>query len=285
MLQTTLQQNIRQFYDASSGLWEAIWGEHMHHGYYGPDGHEAKDHLQAQVDLVDELLRWGNVKRPQRILDVGCGIGGSALYLAQRYDAEVIGLTLSPVQARRAEQRAAAARMSRRVRFYVADAMDPPIDPGSFDLVWSLESGEHMPQKARFLQVCADMLVPGGQFLMATWCHRPLPPALTYAEQQLLTELYREYHLPYILSIPAYAALAQEAGLERVQTADWSDAVSPFWTAVLRSALTPAGVLGLLQAGWLTIKGALAMRLMIQGYQSGVIRFGLVQGTKSEEAL
>lgn len=38
----TLYQQIQQFYDASSGLWEQVWGEHMHHGYYGPAGNEKK---------------------------------------------------------------------------------------------------------------------------------------------------------------------------------------------------------------------------------------------------
>ncbi|MGB8702936.1 MAG: SAM-dependent methyltransferase, partial [Thermosynechococcaceae cyanobacterium] len=60
----SLSQRIQQFYDDSSGLWEQVWGEHMHHGYYGPDGNRKGDssaprvRKQAQVDLIDELLTW-----------------------------------------------------------------------------------------------------------------------------------------------------------------------------------------------------------------------------------
>ena len=47
-----------------------------------------------------------------------------------------------------------------------------PFEDRSFDFVWSLESGEHMPDKAKFLQECYRVLKPGGKLMLATWCHR-----------------------------------------------------------------------------------------------------------------
>ena len=275
-----LNRNIQQFYDAASHLWETTWGEHMHHGYYGADGTDRRDHVQAQIDMIEELLHWGNVKQAYRVLDVGCGIGGSSLYLAKKIGVVVCGITLSPVQAARARQRAAAVALSDRTSFYVADASDPPFAPESFDLIWSLESGEHMPDKRHHLQVCADMLTPGGLLLMATWCHRPLPPVLSPREQRSLRRLYRAYHLPYIISMPEYARFAAEIGYTEVTTDDWTQAVAPFWPAVVRSALHPRSLKGLIQAGWPTIWGALSMGLMIRGYRSGLIRFGVLKGRK-----
>ncbi|MFM6138145.1 MAG: SAM-dependent methyltransferase, partial [Sphaerospermopsis kisseleviana] len=66
-MSTTLYQQIQEFYDASSGLWEQIWGEHMHHGYYGADGKQQKDRRQAQIDLIEELLNWSGVKDAENI--------------------------------------------------------------------------------------------------------------------------------------------------------------------------------------------------------------------------
>lgn len=275
----SLQQQIQQFYDASSGLWEQIWGEHMHHGYYGQDGRDRKERRQAQIDLIEELLSWANVHQAEQILDVGCGIGGSSLYLAEKFSASATGITLSPVQADRATARAQAAGLTDRTHFQVADALNMPFADCSFDLVWSLESGEHMPDKQKFLQECYRVLKPGGTLLLATWCHRPAEPPqppLTPEEQKHLEKIYRVYCLPYVISLPSYEAIAQAIDFQDIRTADWSTAVAPFWDVVIDSSLTPAALIGLLQSGWTTIQAALSLGLMQRGYRSGLIRFGLL---------
>ncbi|NJR64497.1 MAG: methyltransferase domain-containing protein [Leptolyngbyaceae cyanobacterium CRU_2_3] len=279
----TLQKRIQEFYDASSDLWEQIWGEHMHHGYYGKTGEERKERRQAQIDLIEELLKWANIREVKQILDVGCGIGGSSLYLAEKFHASVTGITLSPVQANRAIARSQAAGLSNQTTFQVADALNLPFADQSFDLVWSLESGEHMPDKRKFLQECYRVLKPGGKLLMVTWCHRPTDPPsqpLTLDEQKHLEKIYRVYCLPYVISLPQYEAIAQDLGLQNISTADWSTAVAPFWDVVIDSAITPKAILGLLSSGWTTIQAALSLSLMQQGYQRGLIRFGLLRGTR-----
>ncbi len=283
----TLSQRIQQFYDSSSDLWEQVWGEHMHHGYYGANGTRRGDRKQAQVDLIEELLAWGALPETQplsitNLLDVGCGIGGSTLYLAQKFNASATGITLSPIQASRAAARAQAAQLDSRVEFKVADALKMPFEGNSFDLVWSLESGEHMPDKQQFLQECYRVLKPGGTLLVATWCHRACSAiqGLTFQEQLLLNQLYSAYHLPYIISIAEYADVAAKLHFEQVRTADWSDTVAPFWDEVISSALQPETAFKILGAGWETLQGAFALGLMSQGYRQGLIRYGLLRATK-----
>ena len=281
-----LEQNIKEFYDASSGLWEQIWGEHMHHGYYGRGGTYKLERRQAQIDLIEELLIWSNVTQknvPQNILDVGCGIGGSTLYLANKFAAEATGITLSPVQASRARERAIEADLEERVCFEVANALDMPFADNSFDLVWSLESGEHMPDKKKFLQECYRVLQPGGTLIFATWCHRETNATvgkLTSDEIRHLKEIYRVYCLPYVISLSEYRAISLECGFENLKCADWSIAVAPFWDVVIDSAIAPKAIVGLFAAGWQTIQGALSLNLMRQGYSRGLIRFGLICATK-----
>ncbi|HIK12684.1 MAG TPA: methyltransferase domain-containing protein [Oscillatoriaceae cyanobacterium M33_DOE_052] len=294
-----LYQQIQQFYDASSGLWEQLWGPHMHHGYYGREGGNQVERRQAQVDLIEALLNAATdklgVNLPDRIssfLDVGCGIGGSTLYLAQKFNASGTGITLSPVQAARASARAAAAHLSPQTTFLVADALNTPFADNSFDLVWSLESGEHMPDKHKLLQECYRVLKPGGTLILATWCHRPTAPTglgsiglsgpLQPSELRHLKQIYRVYHLPYVISLPEYEAIARAVGFLNLHTADWSDAVAPFWDDVIRSAFSPAAIFGLLRAGLPTIKGALAMGLMKNGYRRGLIRYGVLWATKGD---
>ncbi len=276
---STLQSQIQQFYDASSGLWEQIWGEHMHHGYYGADGRDRKERRQAQVDLIEVLLEWAQVQQVGHLLDVGCGIGGSSLYLAEKFQARATGITLSPVQANRAQVRSQS--MGIPASFEIVDALAMPFADQSFDLVWSLESGEHMPDKQRFLQECYRVLKPGGTFILATWCHRSTAAQpLTSEEQKHLTNLYKVYCLPYIISLDEYEAIAQNLSFQHIKTADWSDAVAPFWEEVIQSAFSVNAILGLLQAGPKIIQAAWAMRLMKRGYQRGLIRFGVLAATR-----
>jgi tocopherol O-methyltransferase len=158
-----------------------------------------------------------------------------------------------------------------------------PFADDTFDFVWSMESGEHMPDKEKFLAECYRVLKPGGTFLMATWCHRPITPAtgeLTADEKQHLSEIYRVYCLPYVISIPEYEAIAHNLPFQNIRTADWSDAVEPFWDIVIDSAFDPKAIFGLLQSGWSTIQGALSLGLMSRGYQRGLIRYGLLRATK-----
>lgn len=65
-----------------------------------------------------------------------------------------------------------------------------------------------------------------------------------------------------------------------MRTADWSKEVTPFWRAVIDTALTFQGFVGLLKSGLGTIKGAMVMPLMQQGLRTNVIQFNLLVGTK-----
>ena len=284
-----LYQDIQQFYDASSGLWEQIWGEHMHHGYYGRSGNNKVNRRQAQIDLIEELLAWAgytdknSLTNPQNIIDVGCGIGGSSLYLAQKFDANVTGITLSPVQANRGTDRAKNAGLEEKVQFQVANALEMPFPDNQFDLVWSLESGEHMPDKTQFLAECYRVLRPGGKLILATWCHRStdsVAGALTKDEKRHLAEIYRVYCLPHVISLPDYEAIAVKCGFKDLRADDWSNSVAPFWDVVIDSAIKPEAIIGLFQSGWRTIEAALSLSLMSRGYSRGLVKFGLLTATK-----
>ncbi len=253
----------------------------MHHGYYGADGKQQKNHRQAQIDAIEELLRWGGVRQVRRLLDAGCGVGGSARYLAQKFDAHALGLTLSPVQAKRALRYTREAGLRDQVEIRTGDLMQANVEEiGRFDLVWSMESAEHIEAKAALAQLFYELLVPGGQLLMATWCIRADHPQLRAEEVRLLDRLYRWYHLPQMVSIATFQDHLEAAGFQHVQTDDWSDAVAPFWKAVLQSALRPANWPGLFRSGKDTLLGAWAMQYMIRGYQLGLIKYGIFRAEK-----
>nr|QES04113.1 tocopherol methyl transferase 3 [Glycine max] len=287
-----LQKGIAEFYDESSGIWENIWGDHMHHGFYDPDSTvSVSDHRAAQIRMIQESLRFASLlsenpsKWPKSTVDVGCGIGGSSRYLAKKFGATSVGITLSPVQAQRANSLAAAQGLADKVSFEVADALKQPFPDGKFDLVWSMESGEHMPDKAKFVGELARVAAPGGTIIIVTWCHRDLGPdeqSLLPWEQDLLKKICDSYYLPAWCSTSDYVKLPESLSLQDIKSADWSPFVAPFWPAVIRTALTWNGLTSLLRSGLKTIKGALAMPLMIKGYKKDLIKFSIITCRKPE---
>ncbi|MEZ4244853.1 MAG: methyltransferase domain-containing protein [Nitrospira sp.] len=155
----------------NDGILEFYWGEHIHLGHYGSPPRN-KDFLQAKSDFVHEMVHWSGLdKLPSgtTVLDVGCGIGGSSRMLAREYGFAVTGVTLSPQQVRRAQELTAS---EVNARFQVDDALALSFPDASFDVVWSVEAGPHMPDKTQFARELMRVLKPGGILVVADWNQR-----------------------------------------------------------------------------------------------------------------
>src|ERR1700747_2931417 len=100
------KEKIRDHYDRISPYYVSLWGDHIHHGYW-LNGDETKE--QAQIQLIEHVARSAGIPRQAKILDIGCGYGGSSIYLAKEYGAKTTGITISPVQVRMATEAAARA--------------------------------------------------------------------------------------------------------------------------------------------------------------------------------
>ena len=122
---------IASFYDTGSIPYLKVFGQHLHDGYY-VTGNESI--VEAQENMIRHLALEAGIKPRSRILDVGCGMGGSSAYLARHFQADVTGITISPVQADIARKKCPEGR------FFVMDAEKidrAELDPagGGFDVV------------------------------------------------------------------------------------------------------------------------------------------------------
>jgi len=282
-----LRGGIANFYDKSSALWEDIWGEHLHHGYYSPP--DRTDHVQAQIDMVDKLLDFAEIKDPGsigKIVDVGCGLGGATRHLVNRYKSadSAVGITLSPYQEKRGNELCVENGVD-RAKVMVADALDMPFEDESFDLVWSLESGEHMPDKKKFvgelMRVAKKTPEKKNKIILCTWVHRDLEEGeagLRRREKRLLRRINRSYYLPDWCSGQDYVDLFKAAGVssQSIKREDWSWAIAPFWKAVIRSSISFRSIFGLIKSGPRTIRGAVAMFDMLKGFNQGTIKLAVI---------
>ena len=204
------------------------------------------------------------------------GIGGSSRHIARKYASqavEVDAITLSPEQARRGNVLSQGLPVTLRV----ADAMRTPFADAEFDLVWSLESGEHMPDKPQFVNELSRLCKPGGTISLVTWCHRELlsgQSRLRRIERWLLGAVNYCYFLPKWCSGGDYQKLfAAKKGVKKIQLKDWTENIAAFWPAVARSSMRPSSLVALAKTGLKTIRGAVAIFLMILGYNLGTIKF------------
>jgi MPBQ/MSBQ methyltransferase len=266
------------------GILEFYWGEHIHLGHYGnPPGR--RDFLEAKAEFVREMARWGGLDQLPRgstLLDVGCGIGGSSRLLAQEYGFAVTGVTISPKQVQRARELTPPGLSA---QFQVDDALALSYPDASFDVVWSVEAGPHMPDKAQFAQELLRVLKPGGVLVVADWNQRDdRTVALNAWERPVMQQLLDQWSHPKFSSIEEFAELLAATGWVKgsVVTDDWTQATLPSWLdSIWQGVARPAGLVKFGPAGLVkSLREVPTILLMRLAFGTGLCRFGMFRCIK-----
>lgn len=181
------RKNAEHTYNLTRELYERFLDEDRQYtmAYYREDP-ETTSLEKAQIDKKAHLAAKLYIQPPQngrrqRILDIGCGWGGFALYLARHYDVEVTGVALAPDQIAFCRERAEAEGVADRVRFELMDYRDVGAAQGApFDRISSVGLLEHVgtPHYPQFYEHTARLLAPQG-VMVSHCCGRAGPPGFT----------------------------------------------------------------------------------------------------------
>ena len=156
--------NVHHHYDLSKTLYDLFLDSDRQYScayFTAPDQTIEQAQAQKKRHVAAKLL----LKPGQRVLDIGCGWGGMALYLAKECDVEVTGLTLSTEQLEAARHRAAAAGMAERVKFELLDYRQVQ---GTYDRIVSVGMFEHVGvvHYQTFFRKLSELLAPDGVALL-----------------------------------------------------------------------------------------------------------------------
>ena len=168
------KRNVAHHYDIGNDLYELFLDEDMQYScaYWDFDRHGPEMTLeQAQADKKAHIAAKLDLKPGQRVLDIGCGWSGMALYLHRKAGVEVLGITLSEEQLKKARERAEQAGVSDKVKFELIDYRDlAQREAGAFDRIVSVGMFEHVgtPLYRTFFRCCANLMTDDGVMLLHT---------------------------------------------------------------------------------------------------------------------
>lgn len=135
----------------------------LHYGYWDQD---TTSHHQALLNKNQVLYHAAGIKQSDHVLDAGCGIGGSSIWMAKHHGNQTTAITISQKQAQYATGHAKRQGVAEKVNFEVSDFCATSFDDASFDVVWGLESVCHALNKGDFLKEAFRLLRPGGRIVV-----------------------------------------------------------------------------------------------------------------------
>lgn len=164
------------------------------------------------LETTEEMVNMLDLKPGQKVLDVGCGIGGSAFYMVKNFHVDVIALDLSKNMIDIGKERAKEFG-DERVQFLLADVTTAEYTAESFDVIYSRDTILHIKDKESLFRNFLKWLKPGGRLLITDYCCS----SGEHSDRFKAYVAQRQYHL---LTPESYGKLLEKVGFSAVKAED-----------------------------------------------------------------
>ncbi|MEO6329804.1 MAG: methyltransferase domain-containing protein [Ginsengibacter sp.] len=218
--------NIIEYYTSCQADYELVWHlktHHcMHYGYWDNETKYLRDALHKMNDVIANL---GEIKRKDIVADLGCGIGGTANYLADKYNCFVKGISLSAKQINQARDLAKKMKVEQLVTFITGDYCVTEFGENEFDVAYAIESSCYAVEKKVFLQEAFRILKANGKLIVLDffWTREPK----NYFEKTIMKKWTEAWSIIDYENEITFMNKLGEVGFMNIQKLNINDKVLP----------------------------------------------------------
>lgn len=268
---------VDAYYRETDFDYRTVWRSNLtrarHFGFHynGPF-----DHHRAVARASADLAKTAAAGEGTRVLDCGCGLGGTALWLAQNCGALVTGVDLLEHQVASARSAARRRGLASRADFVCGDAVDTGLPDASFDVVLIQEALCHLPDKGAFYAEARRLLAPGGRLVVAEYMRQAR--SVSDEEESILRRWCQGWAMPDLWTPDEHADAARRAGFADISILNESAAVNASLRMLHRYCLVFGPLNSLLYAAGLrsemTQANITASRLQYEAFREGLWMYG-----------
>jgi tocopherol O-methyltransferase len=219
-------KDIINYYDSCQIDYELVWHlksrMSMHYGYWDET---TKNLRQSLTNMNVKLAEMAGISINDFVLDAGCGVGGSSIFLAKNIGCQVKGITLSAKQVETARLNARKNGVEGKVEFEVNNFCSTHYSDESFDVIWAIESVCHASEKADFLKEAYRLLKNGGRLILADFFSNSFNHSID--KENMLSKWAATWAVPEFENVKTFEEKSFKAGFKEVIVVDATKNIAP----------------------------------------------------------